>query len=54
MFTERERKVIVRFMDGETDVDIAQAMGIQKETVVAHLQDVMRKLSVHLRLPDVR
>ena len=51
VFTERERQVIERFMDGQTEVDIADAMGIAAEAVRSHLQHVIDKLSLHLRLP---
>ena len=54
VFTEREQQVMKRFLMGDTEEAIAEAMGIERETVAAHLEGVMRKLSLHLRLPDVR
>ena len=53
VFTDRERQVMTRFMNGDSEEAIGEEMGIERETVVDHLQDVMRKLSLHLRLPDV-
>lgn len=54
VFTDRERQVMTLFMKGHTEEAIAEQMGIEQATVLAHLQGVMRKLSLHLRIPDVR
>jgi len=51
VLTEREREVMKRFMNGEGEVEIAEAMGISAETVRSHLQHVIDKLTLHLRLP---
>ena len=53
VFTNRERQVMTLFMNGDSEEAIAEEMGIERDTVVVHLQDVMRKLSLHLRLPNV-
>lgn len=42
----REREVLRRVAELETNAEIAQGLGIDPETVKAHLQHIYRKLDV--------
>ena len=47
--TWREREVMLLVMDGASNKDLAQDLGIGEGTVRRHLHDIMRKLGVHKR-----
>lgn len=50
-FTKRERQILAHFVHGETETEVAHALGISAEIVGTHLQHIIDKLSLHLRLP---
>jgi len=43
----RERDVLVRIAEGQTNQDIARALGVSVRTVETHRERVMRKLDLH-------
>lgn len=43
----RERDVLVRIAEGQTNADIARALGVSVRTVETHRERVMRKLDLH-------
>lgn len=47
--TPREREVLALLLQGMTNKQIAQSLGIAEDTVKKHLQHVYRKLEVHRR-----
>ena len=48
-FTGREREIVDLLMEGKTNRQIAQALGIAEATVKKHLHHVYRKLGVRSR-----
>jgi len=48
-FTEREREIVDLLMEGMSNRQIANALGITEGTVKKHLNHVFRKLGVHSR-----
>jgi RNA polymerase sigma factor (sigma-70 family) len=48
-FTEREREIVELLMQGMSNRQIANALGITEGTVKKHLNHVFRKLGVHSR-----
>jgi DNA-binding NarL/FixJ family response regulator len=48
-FTEREREIVDLLMQGMSNRQIANALGITEGTVKKHLNHVFRKLGVHSR-----
>jgi DNA-binding CsgD family transcriptional regulator len=47
--TEREREVLRRASQGETNAQIAAALGVTVHAVKFHLGSIFRKLGVHNR-----
>jgi len=52
--TEREREVLARLAEGETNEQIAAALVISPKTVERHRENLMRKLNLHSRSALVR
>jgi DNA-binding CsgD family transcriptional regulator len=48
-FTEREREIVDLLMQGMSNRQIANALGITEGTVKKHLNHIFRKLGVHSR-----
>lgn len=48
--TARERDVLRRLVDGRTTGEIANELGVTKNTARTHIQNVLTKLGVHSRL----
>ncbi len=48
--TEREREVLALLVDGASGRDIANRLGISRNTVRTHVQSILTKLQVHSRL----
>ncbi len=48
--TRREQDVLMRVSTGETNAEIADAMGLARNTIKAYLQSVMRKLGARNRV----
>lgn len=48
-FTGREREIVDLLMQGMSNREIAEALGITEGTVKKHLNHVFRKLGVHSR-----
>jgi RNA polymerase sigma factor (sigma-70 family) len=48
-FTDREREIVDLLMQGMSNRQIANALGITEGTVKKHLNHVFRKLGVHSR-----
>ena len=49
-FTDREREVLQLLAEGSTSEEIADRMGITRNTVRTHVQSIFGKLGVHSRL----
>jgi DNA-binding NarL/FixJ family response regulator len=47
--TERERQVLTGLVAGQTDAEIAEALGISSKTVGNHVSHLLAKLRVHSR-----
>ncbi len=47
--TPRQRTILERIARGETDAQIAAAIGIAAATVNKHLEQIYRRLGVHTR-----
>ncbi len=47
--TPRQRAVLDRVAQGETDAQIATALGIARQTVTKHLEHIFQRLGVHTR-----
>jgi len=52
--TEREREVLARLAEGESNEQIAAALVISPKTVERHRENLMRKLNLHSRSALVR
>ncbi len=50
MLTPRERDILERLAEGESNKDIARRLGISDGTVKLHVKSVLRKLGVHSRV----
>jgi DNA-binding NarL/FixJ family response regulator len=48
--TDREREIAQIAANGDSNLDIAQALGITERTVKSHLTSVFEKLAIHDRL----
>jgi len=51
--TKRELEVLRLLVQGDSGGDIADALGISKNTVRTHIQSILTKLQVHSRLEAV-
>jgi len=47
--SEREREVLGRISEGDTDAEIAERLSISRKTVEGHTQRIMAKLAIHTR-----
>jgi len=52
--TDRERTILHRIGDGESNVEIAAALGLSRRTVDTHRTRLMRKLGIHKTAALVR
>jgi len=48
--TAREQEIVTRVLNGDTNRDIAAALGVGEETVKTHVSNIYRKLGVSSRM----